>query len=146
MQDLNLILKAHGLYITHPRLMILKAIFQRAAVFDRNDLMASCKERLDRVTIWRTLDLFYKHKILLKVPSSDGVIRYALSGTKAKEISVGQVSKQHSRLELICQDCGKIISIPDFKLALTDLPEGFEPLYIDTIVNGKCSTCAKMIK
>jgi Fe2+ or Zn2+ uptake regulation protein len=105
--------------------------------------MTLCKGKLNRVTVWRTLQLFYERKMLLKVPSSNGVIQYTFAGIKNKEISVKDVNKRTSHLQLICQDCGKIISIDDFKLPIAAFPAGFKPLFIDTIVNGKCSSCSK---
>jgi Fe2+ or Zn2+ uptake regulation protein len=126
--------------------MILDALLRSGPVFDHADLMAACKGHLDRVTIWRTLHLFYEHNLLLKVPSSTGSVRYIFRGIEGKEISAKQVSRQNSHLQLICQDCGKIISVDNFELPITGLPAKFEPLYIDTIVNGKCSSCAKKKK
>ena len=146
MQDPKVILNNYGLYITRSRLMILEAVLRSPPVFDHTDLMAACKEKIDRVTIWRALQLFHECKMLLKVPSSDGVIRYAFRGITGKEIPARQASKQNSHLQLICQDCGKIISVDNFKFPVRVLPDEFEPLYIDMIVNGKCSSCAKKVK
>ena len=146
MTDPKLILKNYGLYATRARLMILDALLRSAPVFDHNDLMVACKGRLDRVTVWRTIQLFYKCKMLWKVPSSNGVIRYAFRGIKGNELSTKQLSLENSHLQLICQDCGKIISVDNFKPPLAGIPADFEPLYIDTIVNGKCSSCAKKIE
>jgi Fur family transcriptional regulator, ferric uptake regulator len=143
MTDPKLILKHYGLYATRARLMILAALLRAGPVFDHADLMAACKGKFDRVTIWRTLHLFYERNLLLKVPSSKGVIRYIFRGIKGKDISIEQVAEQNSHLELICSECGKTISVSDFKLPIVALPAGFEPSYIDTIVNGKCSSCAK---
>jgi Fe2+ or Zn2+ uptake regulation protein len=146
MQDPKVILNNYGLYITRSRLMILEAVLRSPPVFDHTDLMAACTEKIDRVTIWRALQLFYECKMLLKVPSSDGMIRYTFRGIKGKEIPAKRVSKQNSHLQMICQDCGRIIFVNNFKLPIRIFPAEFEPLYIDMIVNGKCSSCAKKVK
>ena len=146
MEDPKLILKQYGLYATRARQMILSAALRSGPNFDHAELMAACKGKLDRVTIWRTLHLFYERNLLLKIPSSGGVIRYIFRGFGSKEISTQQTYTQNSRLELICQDCGKTISVSDFKLPLSAFPAGFEPFYTDTIVNGKCSSCASKTK
>lgn len=143
MKDPKCILKDYGLYATRARLIILDALLRSGPVFDHIELMAECKEKLDRVTVWRTLHLFYEHNLLVKVSSSNGAIRYIFRGTPSKEISAKQLSRQNSHLQLVCQDCGKVISVNNFELPITSLPGKFEPLYIDTIVNGKCSSCAK---
>ena len=126
--------------------MIVEALLRSAPVFDHTDLMAACKGKIDRVTIWRTLQLFYEREMLLKIPSSDGVIRYMFRGIKGKKVLGNRSSTKTSRLELICQNCGKIISVNNFKLPIIGLPADFEPFYIDTIINGKCSSCAKNVK
>ncbi len=146
MDDARTILKNYGLHATHARLLILDALLRCGPVFDHADLMAAGAEQVDRVTLWRTLHLFFDLNLLLKVPSFGGAIRYMFRGTGGKEISAKLVSRQNSHLQLICQDCGKIISFNNFKFPLSSLPAGFEPLYIDTIVNGKCSSCIKKAK
>jgi Fe2+ or Zn2+ uptake regulation protein len=146
MEDPKVILNNYGLYITRSRLMILEAVLRSPPVFDHTDLMAACTEKIDRVTIWRALQLFYECKMLLKVPSSDGVIRYTFRGIKGRKNPAKRISGKNSHLQLICQDCGKIISVNNFKFSVGALPAEFEPLYIDMIVNGKCSSCAKKVK
>ena len=141
MEDLKLILHHYGLYITRSRLMILEALLRCPAIFDHTDLMAACKGKTDRVTIWRALQLFYDCKMLLKVPSSDNVIRYTFRGIKPERKSPKQTSGQNIHLQLICQDCGKTISVDNFKFPIRALPVEFEPFYID--INGRCSSCAK---
>src|ERR1700722_15704175 len=111
MEDPKVILDNYGLYITRSMLMILEAVLRSPPVFDHTDLMAACTEKIDRVTIWRALQLFYECKMLLKVPSSDGVIRYTFRGIKGKENSAKRISRKNSHLQLICQDCGKIILV-----------------------------------
>src|SRR5579863_8528726 len=105
MEDLKLILKNYGLSITGPRLTILAAFPGSSRNLDHYDLMALCKGKLNRVTVWRTLQLFYERKMLLKVPSSNGVIQYTFMGIKRKEISAKDVCRKNSHLQLICQDC-----------------------------------------
>jgi Fe2+ or Zn2+ uptake regulation protein len=147
MEDAKIILNNYGLYITRSRLMILEAVLRCPPVFDHTDLMAACKEKIDRVTIWRALQLFYDCKILLKVPSTDNVIRYAFRGIKPKGKPPKHMSRKNSHLQLICQDCGKIISVDNFKFPIGSLPVvEFEPLYIDMIINGKCSSCSNKVK
>ena len=143
MKDPRLILKNYGLNATRARLLILDALLRSGPVFGYNELMAACKEKIDRVTVWRTLHLFFERNLLLKAPCATGGVRYIFRGIEGKEISAKQVSRQNSHLQLICQDCGKIISVKNFELPITSLPGKFEPLYIDTIVNGTCSSCAK---
>lgn len=146
MEDPKIILNNYGLYVTRSRLMILEAVLQCPPVFDHTDLMAACKEKIDRVTIWRALQLFYDCKILLKVPSTDKVIRYTSRGIKPEENLPKHMTRKNSHLQMICQDCGKIISVNNFKFPIKTLPVEFEPLYIDMVVNGKCSSCANKAK
>jgi|SRR5580692_10917456 Fur family ferric uptake transcriptional regulator len=142
MKDPAIILKNYGLYATRARLMILDALLRCGPVFDHADLIAACEEQLDRVTVWRTLQLFFERNLLTRAPSSGGAIRYIFRGAPGREIPAKMISRQNSHLQLICQECGKVISVDNFDLPLGRLPADFEPLYIDTVVNGKCSDCA----
>lgn len=146
MEDLKLILRNYGLYATRARLLILEILLRAGPVFDHNFLMDACKEKLDRVTVWRTLHLFYAYGMLWKVPSSNGMTRYAFRGVKGIAMPVQQDPWENNHLQLICQDCGRIISVHDMKIPLAGIPADFEPLYVDMVVNGRCSSCSKKAK
>jgi len=129
------ILKEHGLSITTPRLVILEIFLHTPHILDHAELMVLCKEHVNRITLYRTLHLFYEHHLLLKVPSNTGISKYLYRGLRE--------DKRGGKIHLICQDCGRIISLEDVRLPPIHLPKNFEPNFMDLIVNGKCRGCSK---
>jgi Fur family transcriptional regulator, ferric uptake regulator len=143
MDNARNILKEHGLSITTPRLVILDIFLHTPNILDFNQLMYLCKENVNRITLYRTLHLFYDQHLLLKVPSSNGITKYLYRGLREHKRS-GKISITPERkIHLICQDCGRIISMEDASLPPIRLPKNFEPNFMDLIVNGKCRSCSK---
>lgn len=141
MDEAEKILRESGLYITGPRLTVLNIFLHTSTIIDHPELMARCEKSLNRITLYRTLQAFYEHHLLLKVPSSNGIAKYIYRGTPVNGLaSRRKIPERH--VHLICQDCGKIISLEHFSLPHLDLPKDFEPNFIDLIVNGRCASCA----
>jgi Fur family ferric uptake transcriptional regulator len=141
MENRKHILKDYGLRVTEARLTVLEAFLHSCRVFDHTALLAACGGRVDRVTLYRTLHAFHEHNILYKVPSSSGVTQYGLRGIKGHAPKDAPLGENH--LHLICQGCGKIISVSPFLLPVIPLPKGFQRQYVDMIVNGKCVSCVR---
>jgi Fur family ferric uptake transcriptional regulator len=135
MENLAHILKAHGLKVTASRLMVLEAVLRVPGIFDHHALLDACSGNVDRVTLYRTLHLFYEHKMLYQVSAPAGAVQYGL-----RTIQGGPA--RYNRLQLICQDCGRIISVDPFDPPAFRLPPGFTCLYVEMIVNGRCTACA----
>jgi Fur family ferric uptake transcriptional regulator len=141
MEDLKHILKDHGLRITGARLTVLETFLRSCRIYDHNALLDACGGKVDRVTLYRTLHVFYEHKMLYKVPSSNGLIQYGLRGIHGPSVKGEPVRQNH--LHLICQDCGRIISVSPYTIPFIMIPQGFQTHYVDLIVNGKCTSCAQ---
>jgi Fur family ferric uptake transcriptional regulator len=137
------ILKASGLHITASRLAVLNVFLKTSRVVNHTELMDLCKKTVNRITLYRTLQSFYQHRLLVKIPSTNGIPRYVYKGIPSDD----PVSKKHDlpgrQAHLVCQNCGKIISLEHFRLPRIDLPKDFEADFMDLIVNGKCTSCSK---
>ncbi|HTR31940.1 MAG TPA: transcriptional repressor [Puia sp.] len=136
------ILKEHGLHITTARLLILEIFLNTPHILDFNELMYLAKS-VNRITLYRTLHLLYQHHLLLKVPSTTGITKYLYRGFP-EPVPHRKISRAPERkIHLICQECGKIISVADASLPSISLPKNFEANFMDLIVNGKCKECSK---
>ena len=140
MNHLTHILKSHGLRVTGARLTVLDTFLRSCRIYDHNALLDACGGKVDRVTLYRTLHLFYEHHMLYKVPSSNGLIQYGLRGIHGGQVKGEPIRQNH--LHLICQDCGKIISVSPYTIPPLSMPSGFQSHYVDLFVNGRCATCA----
>jgi Fur family transcriptional regulator, ferric uptake regulator len=142
METAKKILKEHGLHITTARLLILEIFLHTPNILDHTELMYLCKS-VNRITLYRTLQILYQHHLLLKVPSTTGITKYLYCGF-SEPVRHRKTSKTPERkIHLICQDCGKIISVTDANLPSISLPKNFEANFMDLIVNGKCKECSK---
>ena len=140
------ILKEHGLNITTPRLAVLEIFLCTPNILNHSDLMILCKENVNRITLYRILHLFYQHHLLLKVPSTNGMTKYLYRGLREYKHNGKRVYTPERKIHLICQDCGRIISLEDARLPPIHLPKNFEPNFMDLIVNGKCRGCSGYTK
>jgi Fe2+ or Zn2+ uptake regulation protein len=128
------ILKESGLHITVPRLIVLNVFLRNAHVLDHTELMSLCDKHVNRITLYRTLHVFYQHRLLIKVPTPNGITRYIYHAGR---------QDQHTGVYLVCQDCGKIIDLKEVSIPEITLPKNFAPKFMDLIVNGKCRPCAR---
>jgi Fur family ferric uptake transcriptional regulator len=142
METAKKILKEHGLHITSARLLILEIFLHTPNILDHTELMYLCKS-VNRITLYRTLHLLYQHHLLLKVPSSTGITKYLYRGFSEPMQHRKSPKAPERKIHLICQDCGKIISVTDASLPSISLPKNFEANFMDLIVNGKCKECSK---
>ncbi|HUB60473.1 MAG TPA: transcriptional repressor [Puia sp.] len=142
METARKILKAHGLHVTTARLLILEIFLQTQNILDFNELMYLSKN-VNRITLYRTLHLLYQHHLVLKVPSNTGITKYLYRGFPESARRRNSSRNPERKIHLICQDCGKIISVTDVSLPPISLPKNFEASFIDLIVNGKCKECSQ---
>ncbi|NOT52105.1 MAG: hypothetical protein HOP10_12605 [Chitinophagaceae bacterium] len=68
--------------MTKARIVILDLFLQSKNAMTHHDFLSNPSFYLDRTTIFRTLNLFVDKKILLRIPSADGVNRYLVLQTK----------------------------------------------------------------
>lgn len=132
------ILKESGVNITGPRLIVLNAFLRHTHILDHTKLMSLCDQHVNRTTLYRTLHVFYQHRLLIKVPTPNGITRYIYRGSNPDPGATPERC-----VYLVCQDCGRIIDLKEVKMPDIILPRDFTPKYVDLIVNGKCKPCAR---
>lgn len=120
--------------VTPIRLLVLQTFLKHPQAFSLKDL----EEKLffsERSTIFRTLQLFQKKRVLHEIISSDGIKSYALCADCENETH----NDQHAHLK--CKKCEAVYCIPlDVKTLVTNSPE-YQIDDIQVFVNGICKTC-----
>lgn len=134
MEYLQQIIRSYGLRITEARMIVLDAFLRSGQVFDHHALAEVCQGRVDRVTLYRTLHVFYLHQLLYRVPSATGIMQYGLRGLSGE--------RPGGHLHLVCGVCGKITTVDPFSAPAIPLPRGFHSQSVDLIVGGTCGDCA----
>jgi Fur family ferric uptake transcriptional regulator len=132
------ILKSSALSLTAGRKTILDIFLSSPNALAHQDIETKCKEKYDRVTIYRTLQTFLEKGIIHTIPSSDNITRYALCNDDC--IVTGHHHDNH--VHFTCDTCGKTICLDETEVPYVHLPKGFRAHQINMIVSGVCKSCA----
>ena len=142
--DINLknILKEKGLKLTPQRRSILDVIYEnKGEHLSTEEIFELVKERCPEIglaTVYRTMNLFDREKVVYKHNFNDGKSRY--------EIILGKNRQHH---HLICTECGTVIEVEEDLLENTVLE--IERKYSFNITNynvkfyGLCDICRKRV-
>ena len=133
----NAILRSSALSITSGRTAILDIFLSSSTALTHQDLESSCKNKYDRVTIYRTLQTFMEKGIIHTIPSSDNITRYALCNDEC--IEYGHHHDNH--VHFTCSKCDKTICLEDTAIPTVKLPTGFRAQQINMVVSGVCKHC-----
>jgi Fur family ferric uptake transcriptional regulator len=129
------ILSYHALKVTRHRTHILQLFINCGGGLEYTDVLRLSGEKIDRVTLYRMLQLFLEKGIIHKIPSWDGITRYALGKLHEKGYH-----EQH--LHFICVACGSITCLTNIPVPEIALPNGFVSQQKAMIINGTCEKCA----
>lgn len=119
-------LKAGGYKLTVPRKRIADWIAKQKGIFSANELLRGLAD-LDKVSVYRTLDLFSELDLIHPVVSQHGEVHYEVHGNDHHHHAV-------------CTLCEKTACVP----CALDEPAvpGFSNLHHSFIFTGTCSACA----
>ncbi len=130
-------LKQKGIYITPARRALFLAFIQHEEALSQRQLSAILNGGFDRVTLYRTLELFLQKGIIHVVPGIKGRLLYTLSIKNVRYASPDH--KKH--LHFICTACGKATCLESIPAPVFQLPEGFTGMDTEVVVHGICCSC-----
>ncbi len=130
------ILKNSQLSVTSGRKKILELFLNDAGALSHGDIEKKAGEKFDRVTIYRTLQVFLEKCIIHNIPTADNSILYALC---KDDCSAGHHHDNH--VHFVCKDCGSTVCLEDVSIPSVKLPKGFTSTQIDVVVSGVCKDC-----
>lgn len=130
------LLKKYQLSVTESRQRILNLFLKSNGALSHSDIEKKIADGIDRVTIYRTLQVFEEKGIIHNIPSSDNTIKYALCKDDCAE---GHHHDNH--VHFVCDSCYKTICLDDVHVPEVKLPKGFSPRESIMVVNGVCSEC-----
>lgn len=129
------LLKKNQLSITDSRMQILDLFYQAPGALAHADIEKQA-HKMDRVTIYRTLQTFEEKGIIHTIPTADNSVKYALCKHDCAE---GHHHDNH--VHFVCEHCHKTICLDDVHVPDVKLPKGFTPLEASMVVNGICDEC-----
>ncbi len=130
------ILRKNHLSITDSRQKILELFLQSNGALEHADIEEKTGESFDRVTVYRTLQLFVEKGLIHSIPTTDNAIKYALC---KDDCEAGHHNDNH--VHFICDNCSKTICLDDVTIPSVKLPKGFSPARAEMVVTGICGDC-----
>ncbi len=106
------------------------------SAFDIEDALRDGDRAVGRASIYRILDQLERLRLVQRVETGQGVVRY--------EASRGEHGHHH---HLVCDRCGRLVPFADEELEQTihDLSKRvpFEVSDHEIVLHGSCTTCAR---
>jgi Fur family ferric uptake transcriptional regulator len=130
------VLKNYKLSVTDSRLMILSLFYQQPGALAHADVEKKAGNKIDRVTIYRTLQTFEEKGIIHTIPSADNSVKYALC---KEQCAHGHHHDNH--VHFVCDNCSSTVCLEDVLVPDVKLPRGFTPSGSNMVVNGVCKSC-----
>lgn len=135
-EDVLVLLKKNRLSITDSRQKILELFLQSNGALEHADIEKKTGENFDRVTVYRTLQVFVEKGLIHLVPSTDTGLKYALC-----KDDCGAGAHRDNHVHFLCTKCNKTICLDEVMVPTVKLPKDFTPVYAQMVVNGLCGEC-----
>ena len=130
------ILRHNQLSVTDSRKKILEIFLTTNGALAHSDIEKKTGEKFDRVTVYRTLQVFMEKGIIHTIPTVDNSARYALCKDECTE---GHHHDNH--VHFVCSACGNTTCLDDVIVPDVKLPKGFQPEEFQMVVTGVCKDC-----
>ncbi len=130
------LLKKHGLRVTSVRDKVLELLLASGQTALSSADIEQHFERLDRITLYRTLRTFEEKGIIHQVFDNSGVSKYAAGSAEYQE-----QENPYAHVHFRCVRCEKTVCLENTSLPEVDTPEGFRIEEKHLVLSGTCKTC-----
>jgi|GEM_PF-966383 len=128
-------LKELGVYVTQNRVAVLKVFLQCSGAISVSRIRKLAAIKLDRVSVYRTLQAFVDKKLILIVPNAQGKPHYILKANPG-------LAHQNGAAFFICTGCGDSELLPDTVEINHDHLSGYHIVKSQYLVlEGFCQKC-----
>lgn len=138
------ILQMYGIRATAVRLLIWRQLSTLDFAFALADL-EGIMPTVDRSTIFRALSLFVDKGLLHTIDDGSGQQKYCICQKFEPEDCESDHDHEHEECQhvhLSCTICGKTFCLRNQKIPPVQVPEGFQVLHTQYIIQGICPHCA----
>lgn len=135
--DLEDLIRDHGLKSTPSRMSILKVFIEKNKVLMLPEINKYLKNKeIDRITLYRTLNIFESQGLIHKVPDSNGAIGYAFCkhGNQSH-------TNEDDHIHFRCNNCETLICMDKVEIPKIKLPKKFKSEKLYFLVEGICNNC-----
>ena len=119
---------------TAMRELVLNALLEQNVAISLSDLEKKFN-RVDKVTLYRTLKTFEENKLIHSIDDGTGAVKYAL----CKETC--QCHPEELHVHFYCLKCQHTFCLTDIPIPSINLPVNFSIENINMVVKGVCSNC-----
>lgn len=135
MEEITTLLKKNKLRVTPVRKELL-ALFLESTVALSNQDIESKMDKVDRITLYRTLKSFQEKGIIHKALDGTGTAKYA-------SCSSGCDTHSHhdDHIHFHCTICDNTFCVEDSIIPKIEMPTRFKVKKLDVIVEGTCEHC-----
>lgn len=135
-QEIGHLLRHNNLSITDSRKKILQLFLAQEGALAHGDIEKKAGEKFDRVTIYRTLQIFVDKGIIHTIPTADNSVRYALCKDACTE---GHHHDHH--IHFVCNQCQNTFCLDDVVTPEIKMPKGYNATHVEVVVEGLCKNC-----
>lgn len=130
------LLRQHRLKITVPRLSVLSIVLEKETATSQPELEKMLGDTIDRVTLYRVLNIFEEKGILHKILDLNGTATYAVCSEYCP-----QHPHQEEHVHFTCSKCNSIYCLNDVQIPEIDIPKGFKIETVGISAVGICDKC-----
>lgn len=135
--EIHNILKKNNLSVTENRVSILSLFLKSRLPLTHAQIEQMSTNKLDRVSIYRTLQVFVEKGILHHIPTANDSIVYALCQDECS------THHQHvdDHVHFFCNTCLKYYCIEQVQIPTIQLPNGYLAHEKQVVIQGICKQC-----
>ncbi|RFZ84073.1 transcriptional repressor [Mucilaginibacter terrenus] len=130
------LLEKHQLKKTTARLNVLSTMYGKKSATSQPEL-ESVLQDIDRVTLYRILNVFEEKGIIHKVFDLNGTANYAVCSSGCEEHH-----HHDEHLHFNCKVCKSVFCLNDMSLPNIKLPAGFRAEGFTLYASGLCPSCS----
>ena len=130
-KQITYLLQQKKLKRTRLRIALLHQFIQAKCALSYTDLKKGLGIA-DKSTIYRNLHTFEIAELIHEVRDDSGMKKYAFGAS----LNIGQ-----NHPHFVCESCQAVYCIEDHPLTSFNMPDGFQPKKVNTIIKGICADC-----
>lgn len=130
-------LRGYGIHITKTRITVLKMLLEHKGALSVAHVNKYFSGSLDRVSIYRAFKAFLQKGLILKVPNSDGEVKYILK----PESTTLFKSNKNAVAYFVCSGCGTMSVFKKMPVRTFKLPNTLLIQRCHIIIEGVCAEC-----
>lgn len=131
------ILKKKKIKVTDTRKEILRILSESDSAISYNSIQDRTEQKLDKVTVYRTLETFEKKGIIHSIPSEEGQRLYSFCMDDCEDHHHHEDEHVHFK----CDNCGNTTCLYDVSIPKITLPKNHKYSSSKLIVQGICPNC-----